>query len=39
MWETLKQKKQVINTILGVDNTSKEDETDLLIQKMLDGEL
>lgn len=39
MWETLKQKKQVINTILGVDNASKEDETDLLIQKILDGEL
>ncbi len=39
MWETLKQKKHVINTILGVNNTSKEDETDLLIQKMLDGEL
>ena len=39
MWETLKQKKQIINTILGVENLNKDDETDFLIQKMLEGEL
>lgn len=39
MWETLKQKQQIINTILGVENLNKEDETDFLIQKMLEGEL
>ena len=39
MWETLKQKQQVINTILGVQNLNKEDETEFLIQKILDGEL
>ena len=39
MWETLKQKQEIINTILGVENVSKEDETELLIQKILDGEL
>ena len=37
--ETLKQKQQIINTILGVENLNKEDETDFLIQKMLEGEL
>ena len=39
MWETLKQKKQIINTILGVKNLNKDDETDFLIQKMLEGAL
>jgi SWI/SNF-related matrix-associated actin-dependent regulator 1 of chromatin subfamily A len=39
MWETLKQKKEIINTILGVENLSKEDETEFLIQKMLEGNL
>jgi SWI/SNF-related matrix-associated actin-dependent regulator 1 of chromatin subfamily A len=39
MWETLKQKKQIINTILGVENLNKDDETDFLIQKIIDGEI
>lgn len=39
MWETLKQKQEVINIILGVGNLNKENETDFLIQKMLDGDL
>ena len=39
MWETLKQKKQIINTILGAENLNKDDETDFLIQKILEGEL
>jgi SWI/SNF-related matrix-associated actin-dependent regulator 1 of chromatin subfamily A len=39
MWEILKQKQEVINIILGVENISKEDETELLIQKILDDEL
>jgi SWI/SNF-related matrix-associated actin-dependent regulator 1 of chromatin subfamily A len=39
MWETLKQKKQIINTILGVENLNKDDETDFLIQKMLEGDI
>jgi SWI/SNF-related matrix-associated actin-dependent regulator 1 of chromatin subfamily A len=39
MWETLKQKQEVINAILGVNNFSKEDEAELLIQKILDNEL
>lgn len=39
MWETLKQKQDIINIILGSNNFSKEDETELLIQKILDGEL
>ena len=39
MWETLKQKQEVINVILGVNNVSKEEETNLLIQKIIDGEL
>lgn len=37
MWETLKYKQKIIDVILG-DNT-KENETELLIQKILDGEL
>ena len=39
MWETLKQKKEIINTILGGENLNKEDETEFLIQKMLEGNL
>jgi SWI/SNF-related matrix-associated actin-dependent regulator 1 of chromatin subfamily A len=39
MWETLKQKQEIINTILGVENPNKEDETEFLIQKMLEGDL
>jgi hypothetical protein len=39
MWETLKQKQEIINVILGVGNLNKENETDFLIQKMLDGDL
>lgn len=37
MWETLKYKQNIINTILGVDN--KQNETELLIDKILDNEL
>lgn len=39
MWETLKQKQEIINIILGVENITKENETDLLIQKILNGDL
>ena len=39
MWETLKQKQEIINIILGVENITKENETDLLTQKILNGDL
>jgi len=37
MWQTLKEKKDIIDTILGEKNS--EDETEFLINKILDGEL
>ena len=40
MWQTLKQKQEIIDIILGSNiNGSKENETELLIQKILDCEL
>lgn len=39
MWETLRQKKSVIDVILNGTKYNEEEQTDLLIDKLLNGEL